>query len=140
MTARAGGQQGQALILLAMWLFFGGGAASALIVYEYPVAQMKQAIERALAKDSRRDAILADIDQWEYVQEKQNEKVSEKREALLEALRRKETQRSQLDPILGELDKTFQVMDWDFLNLRFRVKAQVTRAEWTRIVAPASAP
>jgi hypothetical protein len=52
-------------------------------------------------------------------------------------MRRKDAQRPQLEPLMAKLDKTFFVMDWDFLNLRFRVKEQVTRTEWADIVARA---
>jgi hypothetical protein len=136
MRSAAAGERGQALILLAMWLFFGGGAASALFVYEHPVAEMRKAVEQLPEGGSRKAAILADIKQWEAVQKGQNEKVAEQRKQLLQALRRKDTQRSALDPMLAELDKSFLVMDWDFLNLRFRVKEQVSAADWAKIASP----
>ena len=126
---------GQILILLAAWLFFGGGAASALIVYEQPVSEMKQAVEHLIRDDGRKDAIISDIGQWQAVQKIRNEEVSDNREALLKILRHKEARRSELEPITAKLDKIFVVMDWDFLNLRFRVKERVTSAEWAEIVA-----
>lgn len=130
-------QRGQILILLAAWLFFGGGASSALIVYDHPVSEMKKGVEHAIAAGDRRDAILSAIDTWESVQETRSKEVSENREELLKLMRRKDAQRSQLEPLMAKLDKTFFVMDWDFLNLRFRVKEQVTRTEWADIVARA---
>ena len=131
-----GNQRGQALILLAMWLFFGGGASSALVVYDRPVSEMKKATEHVLPDGDRKDAIESAISQWEYVQERHNEDVSRNREQLLKIMRRKDASRSELEPILAQLDKRFIVMDWDFLNLRFRVKEQVTGAEWAMIAAP----
>jgi hypothetical protein len=128
-------ERGQILILLATWLFFGGGAASALLVYNHPVDEMKTAVAQVITDSGRKDAILSDISQWQSVQELQNEEVSENREELLKILRRKDAPRSELEPIMAKLDKTFVAMDWDFLNLRFRVKGQVTRAEWPKIVA-----
>ena len=135
MTA-PGNQRGQVLILLAMWLFFGGGASSALVVYDRPVSEMKKAIEHVLPDGDRKDAIESAISQWEYVQEKHHQDVSRKREQLLKVMRRKDASRSELEPILAELDERFLIMDWDFLNLRFRVKGQVTSAEWALIAAP----
>ena len=129
-------QRGQALILLAMWLFFGGGASSALVVYDRPVSEMKKAIEHVIPDSERKDAIESAIGQWEYVQEKHTEQVSDNREELLKLMRRKDARRSELEPIMAKLDKSFLVMDWDFLNLRFRVKGQVSSAEWAEIVAP----
>ena len=129
-------ERGQALILLAMWLFFGGGASSALVVYDRPVSEMKKAVDHVISDGERKDAIESAISQWEYVQEKHNEEVSRNREELLEIMRRKDARRSELEPIMAKLDKRFLIMDWDFLNLRFRVKGQVTSAEWAEIAAP----
>jgi hypothetical protein len=129
-------ERGQALILLAMWLFFGGGASSALVVYDRPVSEMKKAIAHVLPDGDRKDAVESAINQWEYVQQKHNEEVSRNREELLKIMRRKDARRSELEPIMAKLDKRFLVMDWDFLNLRFRVKGQVTSAEWAQIAPP----
>jgi len=128
-------QRGQTLILLAAWLFFGGGAASALVVYERPASEMKKVIKRALADGARRDGILADISQWASAQKKQDKSVSAGREELLENLRRQGTTRAELEPITGKLDQTFLEMDRNYLDLRFHIKVQVTRAEWAEIVA-----
>ena len=129
-----GKERGQALILLAMWLFFGGGAASALVVYDRPVSEMKAAVEHVIADGGRKDAILSDISQWESGQEKRSEQVNEDREELLEKLRRKDAQRPEVEAIVARLDQKFDLMDWDFLNFRSGVKERVTKAEWAEIV------
>jgi hypothetical protein len=128
-------ERGQVLILLAAWLFFGGGASSALVVYDRPASEVKKAIKRVITGVSRRDVILSDISQWESGQEKQDEQVSEQREKLLKTLRRKDAQRAEVEPIMAKLDETFLEMDRSFLNLRFRVKEQVTSTEWAEILA-----
>jgi hypothetical protein len=128
-------ERGQVLILLAAWLFFGGGASSALVVYDRPASEVKKAVKRVITGASRRDVILSDISQWESGQEKQDEQVSEQREKLLKTLRRKDAQRAEVEPILAKLDATFLEMDRNFLNLRFRVKEQVTSTEWAEILA-----
>jgi len=128
-------ERGQILILLAIWLFFGGGAASALIVYDRPAAEMKEAAERTIAADARRDTILTDIEQWEYSQKLRDEQVSEDREELLETLRRKDARRAEVETLVAKLDATFLHMDRAFLDLRFRVKGRVTSAEWGELVA-----
>jgi len=128
-------ERGQVLILLAAWLFFGGGAASALVVYDRPVSEVEKAIKRVIANVERRDVILSDLSQWESGQKKQDKEVSAGRDELLKTLRRQDAQRSEADPIIAKLDETFLEMDRDFLNLRFRVKDQATRAEWAEIVA-----
>ena len=128
-------ERGQILILLAAWLFFGGGASSALVVYDRPASEVKKAVKRVITGASRRDVILSDISQWESGQEKQDEQVSENREKLLKTLRRKDAQRAEVEPIMAKLDETFLEMDRSFLNLRFRVKEQVTSTEWAEILA-----
>jgi hypothetical protein len=128
-------QRGQILILLGAWLFFSGGASSALIVYDRPVSQVKQSIEHVIAKGSRRNALESDIGNWEYVQKLHAETVNDEREQLLKLLRRKDTQRADLEPLLTKLDKRFVIMDWDFLNLRFKLKEKVSTEEWAQIVA-----
>jgi len=128
-------ERGQVLILLAAWLFFGGGAASALVVYDRPVSEVEKAIKRVIANVERRDVILSDLSQWESGQKKQDKEVSAGRDELLKTLRRQNAQRSEADPIIAKLDETFLEMDRDFLDLRFRVKDQATRAEWAEIVA-----
>lgn len=130
-------ERGQVLIILAAsWLLFGGGATSALVVYDREVSEIKKTVKRVIPKGDRREAILTRVSQWESGQERQDETVSEDREELLKLLRRKDTRRSELEPIMAQLDKTLLVMDWDFLNLRFRVKEQVSSAEWAAMARP----
>jgi len=109
----ASAQRGQILILLAAWLFFGGGASSALVVYDRPASEMEKAVKRAVMDGD----------------------VRARRDEILEALRHKDARRSEMEPVIAGLDQTFLEMDQSFLNLRFRVKEQVTRAEWADIVA-----
>jgi PIN domain nuclease of toxin-antitoxin system len=128
-------EHGQVLILMAAWLFFAGGASSALVVYDRPASETKKAIKRVIIDDERKDEILSYISYWESVQKTRDKKVSADREQLLKTLRRKDAQRSELEPIMAKLDATFVAMDRDFLDLRFRLKGRVTSAEWADIVA-----
>jgi hypothetical protein len=128
-------ERGQLLILLAAWLFFGGGAASALIVYDRPASELKKAVKRVITDDVRKEAILSNISVWEAGQKRNDEKVSTYREELFKKLRRKDTQRADLERIMPNLDATLLEMDQSFLNFRFRVREQVTSAEWTELVA-----
>ncbi|MBS0580187.1 MAG: hypothetical protein JSR36_13110 [Proteobacteria bacterium] len=128
-------QRGQLLILLGMWLFFGGGASGALIVYDQPVSHLKQSVERVIPKGSQRDSLESAIATWEYVQKLHAEALIDDRERLLKLLGRKDTQRDDLEPLMAKLDKRFVIMDWDFLNLRFKLKEQVSSEQWAQIVA-----
>jgi hypothetical protein len=128
-------ERGQILILLAGWLFFGGGASSALVVYDRPAKEVKKAIKRVITDADRRDVILSDLSRWKSAQKKQDKEAKSDRKDLLKTLRRKDAQRSDAEPIMAKLDETFLKMDRNFLDLRFRVKEQVTSAEWAEIVA-----
>ena len=128
-------ERGQILILLAGWLFFGGGASSALVVYDRPASEMKKVIKRVITDADRRDVILSDLSRWKSGQKKQDKEASSDRKELLKTLRRKDAERSDAEPIMAKLDETFLKMDRNFLDLRFRVKEQVSSAEWAEIVA-----
>ena len=128
-------ERGQILILLATWLIFGGGAASAVVFYDRPASQVKKAVKRVITDVERRDLILAYISAWESGQKYRDKQVSADREELFKALRRQGTQRSEVEPRLAKLDRTLLEMDRNFLDLRFRVQEQVSSAEWAGIVA-----
>ena len=128
-------ERGQVLILLAAWLFFGGSASSALVVYDRPASEVKKAIKHVITDDGRRDVILSNISVWEAGQKQKDERVSTEREQLFKTLRRKDAQRPEVEATIAQLDKTFFSMDWDFLNFRFGVKERVTKAEWAELVA-----
>jgi hypothetical protein len=126
-------QRGQTLILIAAWLFFAGGASIALVAYNDSVESMRKAVQQVVTDKARKDVILSNIKLWESVQELEGERLADAREDLFKKLRRQNTQRADIEPILAELDQTFGVMDWDFLNLRDQVKQQVSSAEWAKI-------
>jgi hypothetical protein len=128
-------EHGQILILLAAWLFFGGGASSALVVYDRPAGDIEKSVKQVVTDAPRRDAILFDINYWESGQEKLDKKVRADREELFKTLRRKDARRADVRPITERLDATLAEMDRSFLDLRFRVQAQVTNGEWTVMVA-----
>lgn len=128
-------QRGQTLILLAAWLYFGGGASSALVVYDRPASETKKALKAAIADPVRRDPILYEINQWESNQERQDKLVGADRKLLFKALRRKDATRSDAEPLTAKLDERLLSMDRDFLDLRFSLKRQVSSVEWAQIVA-----
>jgi hypothetical protein len=127
-------ERGQVLILLATFLFFGGGASSALVVYDRSPSEIKKAVKRTVTDSSRRDAILTYIDQWEALQKQRDKEISTARATLFKTLRRKDATRTEADEVTAQLDRTSLEMDQSFLNLRFRVKDQITTAEWAALV------
>ena len=128
-------QRGQILILLGGWLLFGGGASSVLVVYDRPSSEMKKAIKRVITDPGRKDTILSQLKYWKSVQKDMDKSAGRDRKDLLDVVGRKNSQPSDVEPITAKLDETFLKMDRNFLDLRFRVKDQVTSAEWAEIVA-----
>jgi len=101
-------------------------------------SDVEKAVKHVITDPSRRDAIVFNISVWEAGQKEKDKKVSDAREELFKILRRKDAQHHELEPIVARLDRTLLEMDESFLNLRFRVKEQVTSAEWAEIVARAN--
>jgi hypothetical protein len=126
-------ERGQLLILLGAWLFFGGSASSALVVYDRSPSEIKKAVKRTVSDSTRRNVILTYIDRWEALRKQQDKEISELRATLFKSLRRKEATRTEVDQITAKLDTTSLDMDQSFLNLRFRVKDQTTGAEWAAL-------
>jgi hypothetical protein len=127
-------ERGQLLILLATYLFFGGSASSALIVYDRSPSEIKKAVKRTVTDNTRRDVILTYIDRWEALRNQQDKEISKARATLFKSLRRKDATRTEVDQITAKLDSRSLEMDQSFLNLRFRVKDQTTDAEWAALV------
>ena len=127
-------EHGQVLVLLAAYLFFGGSASSALVVYDRSPSEIKKVVKRTVADSTRRDAILTYVSQWDALRKQQDKEISAARATLFKTLRRKDATRSEVDQITAKLDTTSLEMDQSFLNLRFRVKEQTTSAEWAAIV------
>jgi hypothetical protein len=127
-------ERGQLLILLATYLFFGGSASSALIVYDRSPSEVEKAVKRTVTDSTRRDVILTYIDRWEALRKQQDKEISKARATLFKSLQRKDATRTEVDQITAKLDTTSLEMDQSFLNLRFRVKDQTTNAEWAALV------
>ena len=128
-------QHGQVLILLGAWLFFFGGATSALIVFDRSPKETKKVIERVVADQGRREKIVSLIKQWESGQKKLDKRVNSDRKDLLDLLKHKDATRAEAEVITAKLDETFAQMDKNFLDLRFAVKQRVSSKEWVPIVA-----
>ena len=129
-------ERGQLLILLGAWLFFGGSASGALLVYDRSPAQIEKAVKQAVVTDdARRDVILTYIDEWQSALKNEDKQLSAARAELVKTLRRKDATRSQVDPITARLDATFADTDRNYLDALFRVKAQTTPSEWAAILA-----
>jgi hypothetical protein len=127
-------ERGQVLIMVAAYLFFGGSASSALVVYDRSPSEIKKAVKRTVTDSARRDAILTYIDQWEALRKQQDKSISSARATLFKSLKRQDASHAEVDEMTAKLDTTSLEMDQSFLNLRFRIKDQTTSAEWAALV------
>ena len=128
-----GTQRGQTLILLATWLFFAGGAASTLVVYDPATKQLEKAIKRVITDEQRKSELLTEVKMWRAVQKSRDGQVSDDQKELIKMLRRQATQQPDLTPVITRLDTQFAAMDRDFLDLRFRLRGQVSKEQWAQI-------
>jgi ParB-like chromosome segregation protein Spo0J len=128
---RISSQGGQVLIILLGALFLGGGAASVLVfVQGQSPKAIKEAVKKAVSDDKRRDSALTIIEDWEKGKQEQEEEFRRERAQLMKIMKRHDAKREEADLVAAKLDASILAMDRSFLDMRFDVKDQLTKAEW----------
>jgi hypothetical protein len=107
--------------------------------------KLRQAVSSNVADEGRKAQMLMLVDQMEALQTRFNKetadfvanyrKLSADYDARRPAFYQLFSDCTEADEITAQLDRTSLEMDQSFLNLRFRVKDQTTRAEWAAIVS-----
>lgn len=123
--------RGQILILIAAYLFFGGAASIALL--HLPGAsprELKKAVLEVIADEPRRQAAGAVIDQWDKVLKAQKKAITKAREKTVKLVRRHDATRMDAEGLVATVDESIRGMDSSFLDARFGLREQFTRAEW----------
>ena len=129
-------QRGQVLILLAGFFFFGGASSTALLfLHGHSPDDLKKAVKSVVTDQSRSKAALADIDQWEKALAAQLKSLGKSREDFVKLARRHDATRLQADGISATVDESIREMDSGMLDARFRLKEQLTGAEWDAMMA-----
>jgi len=124
-------QGGQILIILLGALFLGGGAASVLVfVQGQSPREMREAVNKVVSDDRRRDSALKIIDDWEKGRKEQEKEFREERAQLVRVMKRHDATREEADLVAAKLDESILVMDRRFLDMRFGVRDQLTKEEW----------
>jgi hypothetical protein len=129
-------QRGQVLILLFGFMFFGGASSTALLyLHGHSPDDLKKAVKSVVTDQSRSKAALADIDQWEKALAAQLKSLGKSREEFVKLARRHDATRVQADEISTTVDESIREMDSGMLDARFRLKEQLTGAEWDAMMA-----
>ena len=122
------------LILLAS-LFVGGGASTVLtFVQGHTPAEVKKVVKKEVADEKRKDAALEIIDEWAKEDKKQDKALGKERKELLKIVTRYDAQRTETEPLTARIDASIHEADRRFLDMRFQLKEQLTKAEWDAAV------
>jgi hypothetical protein len=129
-------QRGQVLILLFGFMFFGGASSTALLyLHGHSPDDLKKAVKSVVTDQSRSKAARSGIDQWEKELEAQLKRLGKERENFVKLARRHDATRLQADAISATVDESIREMDRGMLDARFRLKEQLTGAEWDAMMA-----
>jgi hypothetical protein len=124
-------QRGQILILLAVYLFFGGAASTVLLYnHGYSPRELKKAVASVVADEVRRDAAQSEIKYWSKALEAQNKDLGKAQKKIVKLARQHDATRAEADRIVANMDDSIRRMDRSFLDARFQLKGQLTQAEW----------
>jgi len=91
---------------------------------------MREAVNKVVSDDRRRDSALKIIDDWEKGRKEQEKEFREERAQLVRVMKRHDATREEADLVAAKLDESILVMDRRFLDMRFGVRDQLTKEEW----------
>ncbi len=124
-------RRGQILIILFAPLLFGGGAATVLThVQGSTPRELTKTIKKGIADEMRQEAAVAVVKEWDKAISEQDKAQGKLRKQVLKTVMRDDANRSETVPLTGQMDALIRESDRSFLDMRFGVKAQATRAEW----------
>ena len=132
---RISNQSGQVLIILLSAIFLGGATTTTTFIEGHSAKDVKKAVKKVVADDSRKDEILELIDTWNKEKKKHDKEVKKGRKSILKIMERYDWTREELQQASSRLDEAIQKIDRNYLDLRFNLKEKITRDEWNAIYA-----
>lgn len=130
------GQRGQVLIILLGYLFLGGAATSiTTFVKGNSPRDLVKRVETVVSDKMRQGDIVTLIDNWEKAHDTFQKQVKKEREVLLERLTSYSATKQDAMRAADKLNLYIDEDDQSFLDLRFKMKAQLSRDEWNKIWA-----
>lgn len=127
-------QGGQVLLILLGFLFLGGAATSVttFIKGASPKA-LEERIETVVSDRKRTDEIIRLIDSWEKVHTHIQDQVRKEQEILLDRLTSYSGTRQDAQKQADQLNILIDKDDQSFIDLSFKMKALLSREEWSKI-------
>ena len=133
---RISNQSGQVLIILLSAIFLGGATTTiTTFIQGHSAKDVKKAVKKEVADDSRKDEILELIDTWNKEKKKHDKEVKKGRKSILKVIKRYDWTREELQQASSRLDEAIWKIDRSYLDLRFNLKEKITRDEWNAIYA-----
>ena len=123
------------ILLLLSYIFGGGGAATILSsVQGHTPSEIKKVIKKEVADEKRQDAALAAVKDWGKADKAQDKALAKARKELLKLVTQDDAMLSDAAEFTAQIDAAIHATDKNFLDMRFALKAQMTKAEWDAAV------
>ena len=123
------------MILILLFLLGGGGASTIIAnVQGHTPSEIKKVIKKEVADETRQDAALAVVKAWGKADKAQDKALAKARKALLKLVTQDDAKLGDTVEFTAQIDAAIHESDKNFLDMRFAVKAQMTKAEWDAAV------
>jgi len=123
------------MIILILFLFGGGGAFTILTsVQGHTPKEITKVIKKEVVDERRQDAALAAVKDWGKADKAQDKALAKARKGLLKLVTQDDAKLSDTTEFTAQIDAAIHETDKNFLDMRFALKAQLTKAEWDAAV------
>lgn len=120
------------LIALMTILFLGGGGSSAVLAY---VADSHDAVKDVMVDDQRRDDVLETLKEFKSLAKEQNKASQNILKQLREELREHAPSDAKVESAWTSHYRQLRETNAEAVELRFRLREQLSREEWEQIFA-----
>ena len=118
-------------MLIALFtILFLGASSTGLLDY---IAESKDNVKAVMVKDDRRDAALDTLKAMKKITKGRNKDVKRVSKELRKAFAGADTSDEQLEEIWNRYFVAVNQYDHQMVDLRFELKDQLTREEWTAV-------
>jgi len=123
-------QRGQILIILLGSMFLGGAASVTTFVEGSSTKDVKKAIKKVVADETRKDELLTLIKQWDKQHKKTRKQVKKEQKALLNVMTSYDGTRQAMQQAAVLLNESIDNEDKVFLDLKYSMREKLTKEEW----------
>lgn len=125
-------QRGQILIILLGSMFLGGAASVTTFVAGSSTKDVKKAIKKVIADETRREDIVSLLTEWDKKKKKTRKQVEKEQKALLKVLTSYDGTRQTMQQAAEILNDSIDDEDRVFLDLKYSMREKFTKEEWDR--------